>query len=121
MRTELAQQTPSDELEQLTRELEAAQSEIIEVKSRQDPLLSELETTRKNLGDATMEIARLKEMQENMGAETPTQKASGDQDIKKLLTILDEMLEHLPPDLIDKFANSDDYVLYGKVLDGYGI
>ncbi len=120
MRAELAQ-TSGEEVERLTRELEAAQNEIIEVKSRQDPLLSELETTRKNLGDVTMEIAQLKEMQENLGTETPAQKAVEDQDTKKLLTILDEMLEHLPPDLIDKFANSDDYVLYEKVLDGYGI
>jgi predicted nucleic acid-binding Zn-ribbon protein len=120
LRSELAQ-TSSEDLEQLTRELETAQNEIIEIKSRQDPLLSELETTRKNLSDATMEIARLQELQETRGAEATTQSAVDDQDTKKLLTVLDGLLEHLPPDLINKFANSDDYVLYEKVLDGYGV
>ncbi|MCK4811245.1 MAG: hypothetical protein KAS74_03130, partial [Methanosarcinales archaeon] len=120
MREELAQ-TSGGDLERLTRELETAQNEIIEIKSGQDPLLSELETTRKNLSDATMEITRLQELQETLGAEATTQSTVDAQDTKKLLTVLDELLEHLPPDLIDKFANSDDYSLYEKVLDGYGV
>ena len=120
MREELAQ-TSGGDLERLTRELETAQNEIIEIKSGQDPLLSELETTRKNLSDATMEITRLHELQETIGAEATTQSTVDAQDTKKLLTVLDELLEHLPPDLINKFANSDDYSLYEKVLDGYGV
>ncbi|RZN38740.1 MAG: hypothetical protein EF813_04615 [Methanosarcinales archaeon] len=117
MRAELSQ-TSAGDFEQLTRKLETAQNEIIGLKSMQDPLLSELETVRKDLSDATMEIARL---QETQGVEATVQSAVGDQDTKKLLVVLDGLLEHLSPDLIDKFANSDNYVLYEKVLDGYGV
>ncbi|MEA1908381.1 MAG: hypothetical protein U9N43_05055, partial [Euryarchaeota archaeon] len=120
MRAELSQ-TSGDDLEQLTRELETTQNEIIDLKSRQDSLLSELETVRKNFSDATMEIARLQELQETQGAEATTQSTVDTQDTKKLLTVLDGLLEHIPPDLIEKFANSDDYVLYEKVLDEYGV
>ena len=120
MRAELSQTSVGD-LEQLTRELETAQNEIVELKSRQDRLLSELETDHTKLSDATTEIARLHELQETQGAEATTQSTVDTQDAKKLLTVLDGLLEHLPPDLIEKFANSDDYVLYEKVLDGYGV
>ena len=120
MSAELSQ-TSGEDPEQLTRELETAQNTIIELKSMQDPLLSELEVVRKNLSDATIEIARLQELPETQGAETTMQNAVGDQDTKKLLAILDGLLEHLPPDLINKFASSGDYVLYEKVLDGYGV
>nr|QNO47505.1 chromosome partition protein Smc [Methanosarcinales archaeon ANME-2c ERB4] len=120
VRAELSQTSVGD-LEQLTHELETAQNEIVELKSRQDLLLSELETDRTKLSDATTEIARLHELQETQGAEAITQSTVDTQDAKKLLTVLDGLLEHLPPDLIEKFANSDDYVLYEKVLDGYGV
>jgi len=120
IRAELSQ-TSGEDLERLTRELETTQNEIVELKSRQDPLLSELETVRKNLSDATTEIARLHELRETPGAEVTTQSTVDTQDTKKLLAVLDGLLEHLPPDLIEKFANSDDYVLYEKVLDGYGV
>ncbi len=120
MRAELSQTSVGD-FEQLTRELETAQNEIVELKSRQDRLLSELETDHTKLSDATTEIARLHELHETQGAEATTQSTVDTQDAKKLLTVLDGLLEHLPPDLIEKFANSDDYVLYEKVLDGYGV
>ena len=83
--------------------------------------MSELETVRKNFSDATAEIARLHDLQETQGAEATTQSTVDTQDTKKLLTVLDGLLEQLPPDLIEKFANSEDYALYEKVLDGYGV
>jgi len=42
-----------------------------------------------------------------------------DEDTKKLLKILDDLLEKLPEEVVDKFARSDDYLLYEKVLEKY--
>ena len=37
-------------------------------------------------------------------------------DVKKVLTITDDLLEHLPEDVINEFVNSDDFKLYQKVV-----
>lgn len=44
-----------------------------------------------------------------------------DEDVKKLLVITDNLLGELPEEVIDKFANSDDFKLYSKVLQKYKI
>jgi len=42
-----------------------------------------------------------------------------DEDVKKLIPVIDSLLEKLPADVIDDFANSDDFVLYEKVVKKY--
>ena len=44
-----------------------------------------------------------------------------DEDIKKLLVITDDLLGELPEEVINKFAQSDDFKLYSKVLSKYKI
>ena len=44
-----------------------------------------------------------------------------DEDVKKLLTITDNLLGELPDEVIDKFAKSEDFELYSKVLHKYKI
>jgi septal ring factor EnvC (AmiA/AmiB activator) len=44
-----------------------------------------------------------------------------DEDTRKILKILDDLLENLPEEIVDKFAKSNDYLLYEKVLDAYKI
>ncbi|MDI6916267.1 MAG: hypothetical protein QMC80_00540 [Thermoplasmatales archaeon] len=44
-----------------------------------------------------------------------------DEDVKKLLGILDELLGKLPKEVIDGFVKSEGYRLYEKVLDRYGV
>lgn len=44
-----------------------------------------------------------------------------DEDVKKLLTITDNLLGELPEEVIDKFAKSEDFNLYSKVLHKYKI
>ncbi|UCD14598.1 MAG: hypothetical protein JSW60_04045 [Thermoplasmatales archaeon] len=44
-----------------------------------------------------------------------------DEDVKKLLVITDNLLGELPEEVIDKFAQSEDFELYSKVLHKYKI
>lgn len=44
---------------------------------------------------------------------------SVDEETRNLLQILDELLEKLPEKVVDKFARSDDYLLYERVLEKY--
>ncbi|MCD6208149.1 MAG: hypothetical protein J7J06_09210, partial [Methanosarcinales archaeon] len=102
----------------LAAELESARNEVLETRSEYDRLTSELEAARENLLTANDEIAGLKEVQ---GASGGAPAGGGDADVKNLLIVLDKLLENLSDDLIEKFASSDDFVLYEKVLDEYGI
>jgi len=112
------EQKSGEELEGLTTELESTRNEVLETRSDYDRLTSELEAARENLLTANDEIAGLKEVQEASGG-APA--GGGDADVKNLLIALDKLLENLSDDLIEKFASSDDFVLYEKVLDEYGI
>jgi hypothetical protein len=42
-----------------------------------------------------------------------------DSDVEKLLPIIDELLEKLPEDVLDEFANSKNFTLYEKVITKY--
>ena len=40
-----------------------------------------------------------------------------DEDLRRLLKVLDQMLAQLPEELIDKFSKSEEFALYERVLD----
>lgn len=42
-----------------------------------------------------------------------------DEETRKILKILDDLLENLPDEVVDEFARSDDYLLYEKILEKY--
>ena len=42
-----------------------------------------------------------------------------DEDVKKILPVIDNLLEKLPEEVIDKFAQSKDFALYEKVVNKY--
>ncbi len=44
-----------------------------------------------------------------------------DEDVKKLLVIVDDLLGELPDEVIKKFVESDDFLLYEKVMRKYNI
>ena len=44
-----------------------------------------------------------------------------DPDTKRILWVLDELLGSLPKDLVEKFAQSDDFQLYEEVLRRYNV
>jgi hypothetical protein len=45
--------------------------------------------------------------------------ASLDEDLKKVLKVVDDLLGRLPDDVIDAFAKSEDFKSYQKVIDRY--
>jgi len=83
--------------------------------------LSEREKELRNLNDELKElnaviIEKDREIEKLKGGEP---EFTLDEDTKKLLKILDDLLEKLPEEVVDKFARSDDYLLYEKVLENY--
>ncbi|MBI5000213.1 MAG: hypothetical protein HZB92_01605 [Euryarchaeota archaeon] len=46
---------------------------------------------------------------------------SVDEDVRKVLKVLDDLLANLPDELIDKFAKSPEFRLYEKVMDKYKV
>ena len=51
--------------------------------------------------------------------EKPDEKTLLDDDVEKLIPIIDELLEKLPDDVVDEFAQSEDFILYEKVVNKY--
>jgi len=45
----------------------------------------------------------------------------GDPEVRKVLSVLDELLGKLPADVIEKFSKRQEYELYCKVLKRYGV
>ena len=50
---------------------------------------------------------------------TKNEKPYLDDDVEKLLPIIDQLLEKLPDDVVDEFAQSDNFALYEKVINKY--
>lgn len=97
--------TTSVEKEEKETKLKEQESEINQLKDK----IEELDNLIKGKDD---EIKSLRD-----------EKTEGevDDDTKKILKILDELLEKLPEEVVDSFARSDDFSLYEKVLEKYGI
>ena len=59
---------------------------------------------------------------EKLDLQTRIQEASVmDEDLKRLLKVLDQMLGQLPEDAIERFSKSDEFALYERILDKFKI
>lgn len=94
--------------------------EVVEVDSGDQPSgpgndESELNTRITKLEEEVQRIAeekdRLKEMNRTI--------AASQKNVKKVLKILDDLLERLPDEDIKKFADSEEFKLYEKVLENF--
>ena len=61
------------------------------------------------------------ESEENLIAVEKNALAVDDEKLKKVLKILDELLENLPEDIINKFAKSKDYKHYDELMEELGL
>ena len=107
--------------------------ELVEIKSSLQDAMAKLEKMEDDLKKREREIEELKSELKNQKAiiiekdkEMESLKGGGsefviDEDTRKLLKILDDLLDKLPEEVVDKFANSNDYLLYEKVLEKFKI
>jgi hypothetical protein len=107
------------ELKEKEKEINKRLDEINTAKSELDEqikVLRELETRWK-----VWREEREKLLEGIVKPEEKTEKVGVDEDVKKLLTVLDELLGELPDEVAERFSKSEDYKLYEKVLDRYEV
>lgn len=113
-----------EEERKLIQRLLGVKSKIVEHKTGQALTQEEIDRAEgdldKTISDLESHIADLiaekVEIQQKISEATVV-----DEDLKKLLKILDQMLGQLPEELIDKFSKSDEFALYERVLDRFKI
>jgi DNA repair exonuclease SbcCD ATPase subunit len=84
-------------------EIQAAEGDL-------DQMIADLE---KQIGDLILEKV---DLQARM-----TEASMLDDDLRKLLKVLDQMLGQLPEDAIERFSKSDEFALYERILDKFKI
>lgn len=86
------------------------QAQILQAESDLDSMITALET---EIGGLISEKADLQKK--------ISETSMMDEDLRKLLKVLDQMLGELPEAAIDRFSKSDDFALYEKMLDKFKI
>ena len=113
-----------DEQMVLAKKLMGIKSTIAMHRTGREPTPEEVESAELDL---TAMISHLEEqisslIMEKIEVQTKMQEAAMvDDDLKKLLKVLDQMLGRLPEDVIDQFSKSEDFKLYERVLDRFKI
>jgi len=86
-----------------------------------------VETTNQTVRDLNLRISELEEeiekiLEEKAGLEREREELKKlDEETRKVLKIMDDLLEKLPDKEIRKFAESEDFKLYEKVLSKYNL
>jgi DNA repair exonuclease SbcCD ATPase subunit len=112
VRSDVAGNGKDPQPEQITQEL-------MKLKDKLKEKENELHAREKELGELKGTVQEKdKEIEKLTSASSEN---SIDEDTRKLLKVLDDLLEKLPEEIVDKFAKSDDYLLYEKILDFYKI
>jgi len=104
---ELKKQVELRKKEELLKQLELKKQEMIKSKVQEEELLKEEKITP-DTNDIVEEEKQV----------TP-EDITWDEDIAKLLPILDSLFEKLPEDVVDEFTSSEYFELYEKVLLKY--
>lgn len=86
---------------------------VQEIEDTEDDLDSIMAELEHEIGSLMAEKAEL---------QTKIQEAQlMDEDLRRLLKVLDQMLGQLPEDVIDRFSKSEDFALYERVLDRFKV
>lgn len=78
-----------------------------------DDVMEKIEVLEERLADSTREREELADKLKDI--------ESAQEDIIRLLKVMDQLLGKLPPAVIDEFSKSEDFRLYEKVLDKLNI
>jgi len=89
---------------------EPSQEELDEVEGDLEGMISDLE---EQIGALILEKTDLQTK--------ITEASMMDEDMKRLLKVLDEMLGQLPEDAIERFSKTDEFTVYERILDRYKI
>ena len=109
-----------EERDKIKKSIASLRSSIVAHKTGEKPVGAEIDAVEGDLcaiiSDLEAQIAEL--IMEKVELQKRISEASlVDEDLKRLLKVLDQLLGQLPEEVIDKFAKSDDFALYEKVLD----
>jgi len=116
-----------EEKERWLEEQRKLQAEIFQLRNEEVP--EELpdgdyngleKALQEKIGSLEDELMRIRDDRELM-KERLNQAEEVEAEIKRIFKVLDDLLESLPEDIIEKFAKSEDFKLYEKILDRYGI
>ena len=110
----------ADERAKLRQRILGVKSKVVEHRTGQALTGEDVESAEGDLGVMIAElesqiadlIVEKVEIQKKMSEATLV-----DEDLRRLLKVLDQMLAQLPEEIIDKFSKSEEFTLYERVLD----
>ena len=113
-----------EEQRKLKQKILGVRSKVVEHRTGQALTGAQIESAEgdleKMISDLESQIADL--IVEKVEIQKKISEASVvDEDLRKLLKVLDQMLGQLPEELIDKFSKSGEFALYERVLDKFKI
>ncbi|UCE39450.1 MAG: zinc ribbon domain-containing protein [Thermoplasmata archaeon] len=97
-------------IDSLDNDIKNLENNLEEKEKELNTVASKLEELKAMIIEKDKEIEKLKEVGPGFNV---------DEETRKILKILDDLLELLPEEVVDKFAKSNDYLLYEKVLEKY--
>jgi len=121
---ETARQEWAAEQKMLRSKLLGLHSSLASSGTGKEPTEAESETVEVDLDtvitDLEKQIATL--IAEKVELQKKTADAVAvDEDLKKLLKVLDQMLGQLPENIIERFSKSDEFAIYERVLDRFKV
>lgn len=108
----------------LAKRISGLQSSVVKHRTGAEPTVDEIEQAEKSI-DAS--ISNLEsEISFLIGEKADLQKKISeasiiDEDMRALLKVLDQLLGQLPEEVVDKFAKSDEFAIYERVLDRFKV
>ncbi len=99
-----------EKLDEMDMTLKKKEESLKEREGEIEELKNELKELNAVIIEKDKEIEKLKDSKPEFTV---------DEETRKILKILDDLLEKLPEEVVDKFAKSDGYFLYEKVLEKY--
>ncbi len=103
------------ELEKTVGQKTMLEKRLAEMSEKESKFQGKHDEMKAAMQEIEKRLAAEKVNADNAGAIDPDHKA----EIARLLKIMDEMLEKLPADVIERFAKSDDFKLYEKIINLY--
>jgi predicted RNA-binding Zn-ribbon protein involved in translation (DUF1610 family) len=119
---ELAREAWQAEQKRVAARVAGFKSKIVRSRTGEQSVPADIEAAEADLDDAMRQLEEqigtmISEKSELMKKMAEAREM--DEDIKRLLKVLDQLLGQLPEEVIDKFAKSDDFAVYERVLDRF--